>query len=59
VTTILRYLDNQGRPKRQADPCDTHTGERCAVEIDHRRKLRGGRASEVGESAEAEEVSRR
>ena len=39
ATTILRYLDNQGRPDRQTDACDTHTSERSAElnVIDRRR----------------------
>jgi hypothetical protein len=30
ATTILRYLDNQGRPDRQLDACDTHASELSA-----------------------------
>ena len=29
ATTVLRYLDNQGRPYRQTDVCDTHARELC------------------------------
>jgi hypothetical protein len=29
AATILRYLDNQGRPYRQADVCETHARELC------------------------------
>jgi len=29
ATTILRYLDNQGRPYRQTDVCETHARELC------------------------------
>jgi hypothetical protein len=39
ATTILRYLDNQGRPDHQADACDTHASELSAElrVIDRRR----------------------
>jgi hypothetical protein len=30
ATTILRYLDDQGRFDRQAEACDTHASELCA-----------------------------
>ena len=30
ATTILRYLDNQGRPYRQTDVCESHALELCA-----------------------------
>ena len=29
ATTILRYLDKQGRPYRQVDVCKTHARELC------------------------------
>jgi len=29
ATTVLRYLDNQGRPYRQTDVCETHARELC------------------------------
>ena len=29
ATTILRYLDAQGRPYRQADVCESHARELC------------------------------
>jgi hypothetical protein len=29
ATTILRYLDAQGRPYRQTDVCETHARELC------------------------------
>jgi hypothetical protein len=40
ATTILRYLDNRGRPDHQTDACDTHTSELCAElrVIDRRRR---------------------
>jgi hypothetical protein len=28
-STILRYLNNQGRPYRQTDVCETHAREAC------------------------------
>jgi hypothetical protein len=30
ATTILRYLDNQGRSDHQTDACDIHASELCA-----------------------------
>ena len=30
ATTILRYLDSQGRPDHQIDACDIHASELCA-----------------------------
>jgi hypothetical protein len=30
ATTILRYLDNQGRPDHQTDACDIHASELSA-----------------------------
>ena len=30
ATTILRYLDDQGRPYRQTDVCETHARDLCA-----------------------------
>ena len=30
ATTILRYLDKQGRPYRQVDVCKNHARELCA-----------------------------
>jgi hypothetical protein len=43
ATTILRYLDNQGRPDHQTDACDTHVSELCAElnVIDRRRRADG------------------
>ncbi len=40
ATTILRYLDNQGRPDHQTGACDTHASELCAElrVIDRRRR---------------------
>jgi hypothetical protein len=39
ATTILRYLDNQGRPDHQADACAIHASELSAElrVIDRRR----------------------
>jgi hypothetical protein len=39
TTTILRYLDSQGRPDHQADACDSHASEISAAlnVIDRRR----------------------
>jgi hypothetical protein len=39
ANTILRYLDNQERPDRQINACDTHASELCADlrVIDRRR----------------------
>jgi hypothetical protein len=39
ATTILRCLDNQERPDRQIEACDTHASELCAGlgVIDRRR----------------------
>jgi hypothetical protein len=39
ATTILRYLDNQGRPDHQTEACDTHASELSAElsVIDRRR----------------------
>jgi hypothetical protein len=39
ATTILRYLDNQGRPDRQTDACDAHASVLCTElrVIDRRR----------------------
>jgi hypothetical protein len=30
ATTILRYVDRQGRPDRQVDVCDIHTTALCS-----------------------------
>ncbi len=40
ATTILRYLDNQGRPYRQTDVCETHARELCVEMkvIDRKRR---------------------
>jgi hypothetical protein len=40
ATTILRYLDNHGRPDHQTDACDTHASELSAElnVIDRRRR---------------------
>jgi hypothetical protein len=40
ATTILRYLDNQGRPDHQTDVCDDHANELSAElnVIDRRRR---------------------
>jgi hypothetical protein len=40
ATTILRYLDAQGRPYRQTDVCDTHARDLCfgMKVIDRRRR---------------------
>jgi hypothetical protein len=40
ATTILRYLDNQGRPDRQTEACDSHASELSAElkVIDRRRR---------------------
>jgi hypothetical protein len=39
ATTILRYLDNQGRPEGQTEACDAHARVLCAElkVIDRRR----------------------
>jgi hypothetical protein len=39
ATTIVRYVDRQGRPDRQVDVCDVHTNALCAglKVIDRRR----------------------
>jgi hypothetical protein len=40
ATTILRYLDSQGRPDHQTDACETHASELSAElrVIDRRRR---------------------
>jgi hypothetical protein len=40
ATTILRYVDNQGRPDHQADACAIHSRELSAelTVIDRRRR---------------------
>jgi hypothetical protein len=40
ATTILRYLDAQGRPYRQTDVCQTHARELCVgmKVIDRKRR---------------------
>ena len=40
ATTILRYLDAQGRPYRQADVCEIHERELCVgmKVIDRKRR---------------------
>jgi hypothetical protein len=30
ATTVLRYLDNQGRPDHQTEACDAHARVLCA-----------------------------
>ena len=44
ATTILRYLDKQGRPGRQTEACDSHASTLCAElrVIGRRRRSRIG-----------------
>jgi hypothetical protein len=40
ASTILRYLDNQGRPDRQTEACDAHASELSAeLNVIDRRPL--------------------
>jgi hypothetical protein len=40
ATTILRYLDNQGRPDHQTDACVTHASELSATGLKSSAELR-------------------
>ena len=42
ATTIVRYLDNQGRPLRQLEACDQH-----AELVKRREELRGLRVRDL------------
>jgi hypothetical protein len=42
ATTILRYLDNQGRPDRQTEACDDHASALSAELNVIDRKQRAG-----------------
>jgi hypothetical protein len=42
ATTILRYVDNQGRPDHQADACGIHSRELSAeLTVSDRRRRAG------------------
>ena len=40
AATILRYLDNQGRPDHQTEACDTHASELSATGLKSSAELK-------------------